>query len=53
MASLMPGTKIKQLDVDYYRLEYTTPANLKKYILIRGQDLHAMEKQQLGEIIAG
>lgn len=53
MASSLPGTKIKQLDVDYYRLEYITPANLKKYILIRGQDLHAMEKQQLGEIVAG
>lgn len=53
LASSLPGTRIKKLSQDCYRLDYTTPTKLNRYILLQGQDLHAMEKRQLGGIIAG
>lgn len=53
LASLMPGTTLAQIDTDCYRAEYTTPGGKRKYMIIQNQDVHVMEKQQLGDIIAG
>lgn len=53
LVSLLPGTRLSQMDIDCYRIEYTLPDGRYKYILIQNQDLHAMEKRQLGDIIAG
>lgn len=53
LASMLPNTKIKQLDIDRYQIEYTLPDSRRKYIIIQNQDLHVMEKQQLGDIVAG
>lgn len=52
IASVLPGTRIKKISEDTYRLDYTTPTNLKRYILVQGQDLHTIEKRQMGAIIA-
>lgn len=52
LMSIMPDTKLTQVDLDTYRLEYTTPDQKKKYHIVRSQDFHAMGKRYLGDIIA-
>jgi hypothetical protein len=52
LASLTPDHRLKQLSQDYYRIDYTDTENRSKWIDIRGQDFHAMGKQQLGAIVA-
>jgi hypothetical protein len=52
LASLTPEHKLKQLDLDRYRVDFTTSNNKSCWIELQGQDFHAMGKQQLGEIVA-
>lgn len=52
LVSVIPGTTFQQLDADCYRLEYTASNGKKKYMIVQNQDLHVIEKQQLGEIVA-
>ena len=51
LASLTPAHKLKQIDPNRYRVDFTTPDGKSKWIEI-AQDFHAMGKQQLGEIVA-
>ena len=51
LASLTPAHKLKKIDLDRYRVDFTTPDGNSKWIEIT-QDLHAMGKRQLGEIVA-
>lgn len=52
LASLTPNHQLTQLGVDHYRVEFLTPEQKPKWIELRGQDFHAMGKQQLGDIVA-
>lgn len=52
LATLMPGPKLEQIHQDRYRVEYTTPQKQQRYIILDGQDFHAMGKFQLGDIVA-
>jgi hypothetical protein len=52
LASLTPEHKLTQLDTDEYRVDFVTRENTARWIRLRGQDFHAMGKQQLGDIVA-
>ena len=52
MSSVMPEDKLKQIDQDYYTVEYIDKSGQLKSVGWRGLDFHAMNKQQLGEIVA-
>lgn len=53
LVSLLPGTTLQQLEPDCYRLDYTATDGKSKYMIVQDQDFHALEKQQLGAVIAG
>ena len=53
LASLVPEHRLTQLDDDKFQITYSTSDNKQRYIMIAGQDFHAMGKQHLGDIIAG
>jgi hypothetical protein len=52
LASLTPEHLVTQTDTDAYRIQFVTPDQRPKWIAIKGQDFHAMGKQQLGAIVA-
>lgn len=52
LASLTPEHQLTQLELDKYRVDFTTADNKSRWINIAGQDFHAMGKQQLGAIVA-
>ena len=51
LASLTPEHRLTQLDVDSYRVDFSTPDKKSRWIMLT-QDFHAMGKQQLGAIVA-
>ena len=51
LASLSPEHRLTQLDVDSYRVDFSTPDKKSRWIMLT-QDFHAMGKQQLGAIVA-
>ena len=51
LASLTPEHRLTQLNVDSYRVDFSTPDKKSRWITLT-QDFHAMGKQQLGEIVA-
>jgi hypothetical protein len=51
LASLIPDHQLTQLDLDRYRVDFTTADNKPCWIELTA-DFHAMGKQQLGDIIA-
>ena len=51
LATVMPETKLTQLDQDTYKLQYQNNDMKSKWMTIQ-QDFHAMCKRDLGEIIA-
>ena len=51
LASLTPEHQLTQLDVDAYRVDFSTPDKKPRWITLT-QDFHAMGKQQLGAIVA-
>jgi hypothetical protein len=51
LASLTPEHRLTQLDVDSYRVDFSTPDKKPRWIMLT-QDFHAMGKQQLGAIVA-
>lgn len=52
MANVDPAYKIKALDQDTFQLDYINRESKPAYIVIDHVDLHAMNKQSLGEMIA-
>lgn len=52
LASVLPDTKITQLDEDYFALEYVDPDNITRTVGISATDFHAMGKAHLEKIIA-
>jgi len=52
MPSVMPEDKLQQIDQDYYTVEYIDKSGRPKSVGSRGLDFQAMNKQQLGEIVA-
>lgn len=52
MASLVPDHRLKQIDVDRYRIDFIDTENRAKYIIVQNQDFHAMGKRDLGDIVA-
>ncbi len=52
LASVLPDTKLKQLDDDYFFMEYTDNNGLLRTVGIGGTDFHAMGKAHLEKIIA-
>jgi hypothetical protein len=52
LASLVPDHKLTQLDIDRYRVDFSSVDQKARYIELYKQDFHAMGKQQLGAIVA-
>jgi hypothetical protein len=52
LASVTPKNGLIKLEDDKYRVDYVDKENKSKYVILNGQDFHAMGKLQLGEIIA-
>jgi hypothetical protein len=52
LASITPDHQLEQLSQDHYRINYVDGENRPKWLDLRGQDFHAMGKQQLGDIVA-
>lgn len=52
LTSILPDTKLSQLDDDYFSLEYTDIDNVLRTVGIGGTDFHAMGKNHLEQIIA-
>jgi hypothetical protein len=52
LASITANTKLTQLDLDTYKVEYVTGDDKPKWIVLKQQDFHAMGKQALGAIVA-
>jgi hypothetical protein len=52
IATVLPHHRVKAVDRDHYRIDYTDSQQRAKYIEIRGHDLHIMAKKQLESIIA-
>lgn len=52
LATLLPGSKLSQLDTDSYRIDFQTADQQNKYITVTNQDFHVMGKFQLGAMIA-
>jgi len=50
LASLPANSTLSQLDIDQYRVDFTTPDNKAKYITFC-QDFHAMGKKSLGDLV--
>jgi hypothetical protein len=51
LASITPEHRLTQLDIDSYRVDFSTPDKKARWITLT-QDFHAMGKQQLGAIVA-
>lgn len=51
LASLTPEHRLTQLDLDRYRVDFKNGEGKSRWIELR-QDFHAMDKQQLGDIVA-
>jgi hypothetical protein len=51
LTSLTPEHRLTQLDIDAYRVDFSTPDKKARWITLT-QDFHAMGKQQLGAIVA-
>jgi hypothetical protein len=51
LASITAQTKLTQLDLDTYKVEYITSDDKSRWLILQ-QDFHAMGKQALGAIIA-
>lgn len=52
LASVLPNTKLDQLDTDYFALSYVDPDSVQRTVGISGTDFHAMGKAHLEKIIA-
>lgn len=52
LATLLPGSKLNQVDQDQYQVEYRTADQQLRYLNINHQDLHVLGKFQLGAMIA-
>lgn len=52
LASVLPDTKLEQLDEDYFSIEYTDQSSVTRTVGISGTDFHAMGKAHLENIIA-
>lgn len=52
LASVLPDTKLTQLDKDYFAIEYTDQSGVLRTVGISGTDFHAMNKAHLENIIA-
>lgn len=52
LASVLPDTKLTQLDEDYFAMEYTDSRGVPRTVGISGTDFHAMGKAHLEKIIA-
>ena len=52
LASLTPDHQLTQTNLDCYRIDYVDTENRPRWIDLKGQDFHAMGKQQLGAIVA-
>jgi hypothetical protein len=52
LASVLPDTKLTQLDEDYFALEYVDPDGVPRTVGISATDFHAMGKAHLEKIIA-
>jgi hypothetical protein len=50
LATIMPETKLTQVDQDTYKIQYENNETKTKWMLIQ-QDFHAMCKRDLGEIV--
>jgi len=51
LASVLPDTKLQQLDSDYFALTYVDADRVPRTVGIGGQDFHAMGKHHLENII--
>ena len=51
LASITPEHRLTQIDIDSYRVDFSTPDKKSRWITLT-QDFHAMGKQQLGAIVA-
>jgi hypothetical protein len=51
LASVDPHHHITQTECDTFRVEFVDAAQKPRYLVLQGQDLHVMGKQDLGEII--
>lgn len=51
LTSVLPNTKLTQLDENYFALEYTDSAGVPRTVGIGGTDFHAMGKKHLEKII--
>lgn len=51
LASVLPETKLTQLDEDYFALEYLDSNAIPRTVGMGGTDFHAMGKQRLEKII--
>lgn len=52
LVSVLPDCDLTSVDLDGYRIDYTTSKNTRRYVELRNQDFHAMGKKHLGEIVA-
>jgi hypothetical protein len=52
LASVLPDTKLSQLDEDYFSIEYQDQNGVPRTVGISGTDFHAMGKAHLENIIA-
>lgn len=52
LLSAVPTTKVTQVDVDRYRLDFTNTQGRSEWIQVDGIDFHCMGKRHLGEIVA-
>lgn len=51
LASVLPNTKLEQLDTDYFTLTHTDAEQVLRVVGISGHDFHAMGKKHLEKII--
>ena len=52
MASVLPGHKLTHINKDSYRIDFLDQMQRPRWIKLQNQDFHAMNKQQLGEVVA-
>ena len=52
LASVLPDTRLTQLDPDYFALEYVDAAGVPRAVGISATDFHAMGKSHLEKLIA-
>lgn len=52
LASIVPEHQLTQLNDDSFKVSYTSSEGRPRYVVITGQDFHAMGKKHLGDIVA-